>query len=119
MNSLIYFCTLNDILIVKRFMNIDVVNVQFIASEAEDLITQLLLRQIKTNENRLAGESGELIEIRKTASEIIMLQKTLFEVGRYFKYNPESVTVNAQIHLKISHPEGQSTMKIKIKSAKR
>jgi len=79
-------------------MNIQLIQGEFSASEALDLITQLIHKKIVYHENKIAKYSNEE-DIKNRESKIKKLQKELFDLRSYIERESGSVKIDATINL--------------------
>ena len=73
---------------------------QFNANEATEIITQMIQVKIKYHENKISGTSNEE-DIKSREMKIKRLQKELFEAKESLLSKKENVTVDAVINISI------------------
>ena len=79
-------------------MVIQLMQGQFKANEAIDIITQMIHVKIKYHENKIAGNSNEE-DIKNRERKIKLLQKELFEARKAMLSKKESLNIDATIHI--------------------
>jgi len=79
-------------------MVIQLIQEQFKANEAIDIITQMIHVKIKYHENKIAGNSNEE-DIKNRERKIKLLQKELFEARKAMLSKKESLSIDATINI--------------------
>lgn len=79
-------------------MVIQLMQGQFKANEAIDIITQMIHVKIKYHENKIAGNINEE-DIKNREAKIKLLQKELFEARKAMLSKKESLSINATINI--------------------
>ncbi len=79
-------------------MVIQLIQGQFNAKEAIDIITQMIHVKIKYHENKISGTSLEE-DIKSRETKIKRLQKELFEAREKFMAEGENLSIEAVIHI--------------------
>ncbi|MDN3655350.1 hypothetical protein QWZ08_06930 [Ferruginibacter paludis] len=79
-------------------MTIQLIQGQFNANEAIDIITKMIHVKIKYHENKIAGNSNEE-DIKNRETKIKHLQKELFEARKGILLKKENVGIDATINI--------------------
>ena len=79
-------------------MVIQLIQGQFKANEAIDIITQMIHVKIRYHENKIAGNSNEE-DIKNRERKIKLLQKELFEARKVMLSKKESLSIDATINI--------------------
>ena len=79
-------------------MVIQLMQGQFKANEAIDIITQMIHLKIKYHENKIADNSNEE-DIKNRETKIKLLQKELFEARKAMLLKKESLSIDATINI--------------------
>ena len=79
-------------------MVIQLMQGQFKANEAIDIITQMIHVKIKYHENKIADNSNEE-DIKNRETKIKLLQKELFEARKAMLLKKESLSIDATINI--------------------
>ena len=79
-------------------MNIQLIQGQFNAKDAIDIITQMIHIKIKFHENKITGNSTEE-DIKFSETKIKRLQKELFEMRKHIEGKGKKVTVQSTIEI--------------------
>lgn len=78
-------------------MELQLINAQFDAKDALDILTQMFNVKIKYHENKITGASCEE-EIKMRENKIKSLQKEISDAGRFIK-NGNKNSIEAKIKL--------------------
>jgi hypothetical protein len=79
-------------------MKLQLIQGEFNAKDALELITQMIHIKIKYHENKIIPESTEE-EIKSRESKIKMLQKELYELRNNLQYKSSNLWLNAVINV--------------------
>lgn len=79
-------------------MVIQLMQGQFNANEAIDIITQMIHVKIKYHENKISGNSNEE-DIKNRETKIKLLQKELFEARKEMLSKKDSLRIDATINI--------------------
>ena len=79
-------------------MNIQLIQGQFNAKDAIDIITQMIHIKIKFHENKITNNSTEE-DIKFSETKIKRLQKELFEMRKYIESQGKKINIQSEIHL--------------------
>lgn len=79
-------------------MNIQLIQGQFNAKDAIDIITQMIHIKIKFHENKITGNSTEE-DIKFSETKIKRLQKELFEMRKHIEGKGKKVAVQSTIEI--------------------
>lgn len=79
-------------------MNIELINGQFNANDAVDLITKMIHLKVKYHENKIDNSTSEE-DIKFREAKIKSLQNQLFEFRKSIEAYPDKVSLNAMVHL--------------------
>ncbi len=79
-------------------MQIHLIQGEFEANEALDLITQMIHVKIKYHENKINNSSNEE-DIKRREAKIIRLQKELYELRAFINLNNQNVKIDAIIKI--------------------
>jgi len=77
-------------------MNIQLIQGQFNANEAIEIITQMIHVKIKYHENKITGNSNEE-DIKSRETKIKRLQKELFEAREIVLSKRKNISIDAVI----------------------
>lgn len=80
-------------------MKIQLIEGEFSANEALELVGQLMVIKIKYHENKITRSSSEE-DIKYRESKIKGLQKELYEFRKNTEQGPPMVKLEASIHIK-------------------
>lgn len=79
-------------------MNIKLIHGYYNATEAIEIITQLIHIKIKYHENKINSTNDQ--EAKKTLErKIIQLQKDLFEIRKHIKYKGNIILIESTIEV--------------------
>ena len=79
-------------------MHLQLIQGQFSANEAVEIITQMMSVKIKYHENKINGNSNEE-DIKNRETKIKHLQKELFEARKEMLSKKENLSINATINI--------------------
>lgn len=79
-------------------MNIQLIQGQFSAKDAVDIITQMIHIKIKFHESKINSSSNEE-DIKMREGRIKSLQKDLFNVRNYIEQQGGKIAIQSEIHL--------------------
>jgi hypothetical protein len=79
-------------------MNIQLIQGNFSAKDALEIITQMIHVKIKFHENKISHNSNEEdIKVRET--KIKRLQKDLYDIRNFIEYGGGKINLQSEIHL--------------------
>ncbi|MBY0347636.1 MAG: hypothetical protein K2W79_05185 [Hydrotalea flava] len=79
-------------------MNIELIQGQFNAKDAIDIITQMIHIKIKFHESKISKNSSEE-DIKMREKKIKQLQKDLYEARKYIEQKDKAININAEIEI--------------------
>jgi hypothetical protein len=79
-------------------MKIQLIEGQFSAADALEIITQLVHTKIKFHENKISNLSNEE-DIKSREEKIKRLQKNLYEIRKYIETKANKITISSIIDL--------------------
>ncbi len=82
----------------QNTMNIELIQGQFNAKDAIDIITQMIHIKIKFHESKISKNSSEE-DIKMREKKIKQLQKDLYEARKYIEQKDKAININAEIEI--------------------
>ena len=79
-------------------MNIQLIEGNFSAKDAIDIITQMIHIKIKFHESKIRSNSNEE-DIKMRENKIKQLQKDLFEARKYIEQKDKAINIKAEIEI--------------------
>ena len=79
-------------------MNIQLIQGNFSAMDALEIITQMIHIKIKFHENKISHNSNEE-DIKGRETKIKRLQKDLYEIRNYIEHSGGKINIQSDIHL--------------------
>lgn len=79
-------------------MNIQLIQGQFSATDALDLITQMIHLKIKYHENKIKSINNEE-DIKSCESKIKKLQKDLYEIRKHIEQKDAIINIKSEIEI--------------------
>ena len=79
-------------------MNIQLIQGNFSATDALELITQMISSKIKFHENKITHNSSEE-DIKFRETKIKRLQKDLYDIRNFVENSKGEVNIQSEIHL--------------------
>ena len=79
-------------------MNIQLIEGNFSAKDAIDIITQMIHIKIKFHESKISSNSNEE-DIKMRENKIKQLQKDLFEARKYIEQKDKAINIKAEIEI--------------------
>ncbi len=78
-------------------MDINILQGNFSAGDAEELITKMIDIKIKYHENKVGLSEDHTEDIKMREKRIIQLQKDLYEARQYIRHQKGSINLQAVI----------------------
>lgn len=79
-------------------MNIQLIQGQFNAKDAIDILTQMIHVKVKYHENKISSTASEE-DIKFCETKIKRLQKDLFEIKNYITQNGATINIQSEIDI--------------------
>lgn len=84
-------------------MNVQLIQGQFSAKDALDILTQMVHVKVKYHEHKINGTSSEE-DIKRREAKIKSLQKDLFEARKNMLANGKQINIEAVIRIEEAKP---------------